>query len=1018
MIKLPFTIGPGVAKRWITEAGYIDGSFIICDNFDDLRDLLDTSKYRLQAGTPILINDYDKIYKYVEGESDISKLPHFDFFTDKLDPGTIYAWKAGAWYNLSEIFLHLATKEDLENLKKDLQDEFNRKYTELSNALNKEINDRENADLLLKQEIQTQLNTFQNNITNLEISLSNEVSRATQAEQKLQGKIEEEAERAIIAESALSQKVNDALTDLGGQYDSLFDDFNNFKQEYKTDQEEVDDKLNGLRNDLDNEITRSKDETNKLQDQLVEEVKRATAAEQTNQKLIFDEMRIRAEQDASVNQSINKLQDNLNQEIINRASADSNLQTSIDNEVERATNTEKDLQDQIDNLSTKVDDNQKRTQEALNELQEQIGEGFSAEKTIADEIGRLEEELNSSTSDLEQKIQDETTARETVDKTLQDNIDSEASTRQAADENLQKNIETEQARAEKAETDLDNKINDLESSNNEKFDGLQTALDAEVTRAKQAESDIETEVQKKYEKPSTGIPKSDLSSSLQDSIDKADASATNDDLQKEIERAKAAEKTNADAIIAEETRATAAEQANTDAINANKNAINANTDAIEAEVTRATAAEGDLTTLTTTDKTSLVAAINEEVNRAKAAEKKNADAIAAEAERAKGVEGQLSEQITDATASLNSLVETTKQDLEEEIQTSASEHTKINQRLDTIESKIPTQASSTNQLADKAFVNISIQANAARFLTPTAEGDSQWGSFDLLKSGPWYYEGKTTQPTNNDYAVFIKSEQESESGVEEQWRALFQKSDGEAGNWVEQYKMGSAFTNVQQEALDSGITKSLTGQITTNQTNITNLQTSLQDHIKDTADKYVKKVDPTFSGTMTPEVGSKIDFSQSTTNVRTPVANNEAANKKYVDDTIASNASSTLTSANEYTDNAIEGLDSSITEEENKYISAVTQTNGKITGTKKALPVTNIIGTDPISVSNNGSVYTVSHKEKNVTNSTSTGVTTFMTEVSADTTGHLSSYKTNTFEDALKALGVINIFGGTAADLK
>lgn len=69
--------------------------------------------------------------------------------------------------------------------------------------------------------------------------------------------------------------------------------------------------------------------------------------------------------------------------------------------------------------------------------------------------------------------------------------------------------------------------------------------------------------------------------------------------------------------------------------------------------------------------------------------------------------------------------------------------------IDTINSKIPNQATSTNQLADKAFVNATIQTNTANFR-------GEWATWSVVPSQasgyPKDYTGSKT-PTNNDYLV-------------------------------------------------------------------------------------------------------------------------------------------------------------------------------------------------------------------------------------------------------------------------
>lgn len=105
------------------------------------------------------------------------------------------------------------------------------------------------------------------------------------------------------------------------------------------------------------------------------------------------------------------------------------------------------------------------------------------------------------------------------------------------------------------------------------------------------------------------------------------------------------------------------------------------------------------------------------------------------------------------------------------------------------------------EIATKAFVNSSVTSQAARYITP--EGGGQWASFEALTAPgtAYFYAGEPTSLTQNDYAVYLKTKSD---GAEEQYRAVYQ-----GGSWSSQYKIGSAFTNQQSEALNSGITESL-----------------------------------------------------------------------------------------------------------------------------------------------------------------------------------------------------------------
>lgn len=158
---------------------------------------------------------------------------------------------------------------------------------------------------------------------------------------------------------------------------------------------------------------------------------------------------------------------------------------------------------------------------------------------------------------------------------------------------------------------------------------------------------------------------------------------------------------------------------------------------------------------------------------------------------------------------------------------SASAVSTLTNRVTTIESKIPSDAGSEGnaQLATKSFVNSTVQNMAARFITPTADGSSQWASLAALNAegATYYYAGEATTPTANDYAIFLKTV----DGAQEQWRASYQKPADGTGAWVEQYKVGSAFTDAQTTALNSGITSAGVTQIETNKTDIATLTTTV-----------------------------------------------------------------------------------------------------------------------------------------------------------------------------------------------
>lgn len=121
--------------------------------------------------------------------------------------------------------------------------------------------------------------------------------------------------------------------------------------------------------------------------------------------------------------------------------------------------------------------------------------------------------------------------------------------------------------------------------------------------------------------------------------------------------------------------------------------------------------------------------------------------------------------------------------------------------IDTIEGKIPSAASTTNQLADKAFVTDSITQGTAIFR----------GSF-ATKAALLAVAWQTTDPdapnfvSNNDYAVVLDDETQND----ECWRYIYVTGTG----WTPQYKINeSPMTQAQLDALNSGATAAIISSV-------------------------------------------------------------------------------------------------------------------------------------------------------------------------------------------------------------
>lgn len=144
--------------------------------------------------------------------------------------------------------------------------------------------------------------------------------------------------------------------------------------------------------------------------------------------------------------------------------------------------------------------------------------------------------------------------------------------------------------------------------------------------------------------------------------------------------------------------------------------------------------------------------------------------------------------------------------------------------ISTIEGLIPDQATTSNQLADKNFVNSSINAFAAYYITKNAAGDPFATKAELTGASTFYSGGAVRVPTTNDYCIVLADEsKQSTTGVDPTTRYSYQ-----GNQWEYQYTINDTpLTAAQLAALNSGITSALVTQIGTNTTDIAGKQDTL-----------------------------------------------------------------------------------------------------------------------------------------------------------------------------------------------
>lgn len=132
--------------------------------------------------------------------------------------------------------------------------------------------------------------------------------------------------------------------------------------------------------------------------------------------------------------------------------------------------------------------------------------------------------------------------------------------------------------------------------------------------------------------------------------------------------------------------------------------------------------------------------------------------------------------------------------------------------ISTINGKIPSQASTSNQLADKNFVNSSIATNTANFI----------GTFNSVAE----LEAYSGTLTNNDYAFVVGTDGDGNTVYD---RYKYTTATTPA-SWVFEYELNnSSFTAAQWAAINSGATSTNIGQIATNTSDISSLQSNKLD---------------------------------------------------------------------------------------------------------------------------------------------------------------------------------------------
>ena len=277
------------------------------------------------------------------------------------------------------------------------------------------------------------------------------------------------------------------------------------------------------------------------------------------------------------------------------------------------------------------------------------------------------------------------------------------------------------------------------------------------------------------------------------------------------------------------------QKAVTDALNT-KATVSQVTSAITNEVQRADLTyqpKGDYATNTTvsankTDADNKITAVNERIDTTNANVATNAETIQNEIENRESeierIEGLLSAEETARVESDNALSNRISQEATDR----STADNNFEQSIVNINSKIPSAASSSNQLADKAFVNSSIATSTANFRGTSATG---------LTEAQFLTWANDLTHDENDYVYW--------NTVDLVGNVVFKRYKYSGNSWVYEYDLNnSSFTADEWAAIQSGITSDLVTKLTALPTNA-DLTTALNNKVDKVIGKQLSTEDYT-----------------------------------------------------------------------------------------------------------------------------------------------------------------------------
>ena len=272
--------------------------------------------------------------------------------------------------------------------------------SEIQKGLKEEETRATGAEESIKNDLSVEINVRTNAITELENKIKEEETRAIKSEQELQTSIVNETDTRKQSISQLQEAItieqkraeSNLQTSLSNETSRATEEENKLQTNLKGEIERAIGIESGLRTDLDNEKTRAIESETTIQTTLQEnidnEVTRATNAENELQNKIDSEASLREDAD-------NTIQTKLSNEITRATGVETTLTNNVKNEISRAENAETELDEKINTNTNKIYDTISSISGQLSsELISEYNDRVSADISLQNQIDTIEATQN------------------------------------------------------------------------------------------------------------------------------------------------------------------------------------------------------------------------------------------------------------------------------------------------------------------------------------------------------------------------------------------------------------------------------------------------------------------------------------------------------------------------------------------------------------------------------------------------------------------------------------------------